>query len=386
MKRAPRKGSFVWRMTRRLVKWTIVTVLLSIPAGYFGLPILVKSAWGRTRIEAALTKATGSTVHLNGASLSWCQGVTLRDLTIDASARGNVEFSGRAKEVVLSPKGKSLLCRTTLGRAVVIEPTVAIVMRSEPQAPVAGSVPKLVTACARKPLAFDSIEIRNGSVSYDTDSFNEPIVVSNITLEAALTSSAQGVTADIRNFRGTLNGGEVSGKGAIARINGAFTGKVEMDAASVALTDALTQLLRTVIPALDIAPGGDAIGVVHGYVQMDGLTGQAGLTLAGRMSGARVMHALAAATQESRLASMPLEGMMARLQIVDGDVTHLGTEMRTAAGALRLTGVVRRGGTFDMLLVADADIVAGMNPAAEAALIEGVRVLGTRAQPLIVLN
>jgi hypothetical protein len=98
------------------------------------------------------------------------------------------------------------------------------------------------------------------------------------------------------------------------------------------------------------------------------------------------MHALAAACDESRIAALPVHETLARLQFTSGVATHLGTELRTSLGTARLTGQVLRGGSLDLFVAADPELCRQLGERAQVALTEGVRIAGTREQPVVLLD
>lgn len=390
---AQKKGCFVWRCFKRLVKITIVALILAVPAAYFGLPALAKTAWGRGKAEKALAAVAGGPVHVDSVAVSWKQGVTLSNVRVDAVDRGGVETSGTIRELVFAPAGKSLLCKTTRARAIVREPKLLVRdIRGEESAatPRAAAPPCALKHSARKPLSIESIVIENGSVTFDGSAYNEPVQLTSLNLHASVRVSTGNVTLEVRELKAMLNGGEISAHGTLCVDSGRTTGKLDLSAADVELTDAIVQVLRRVVPAFEVAPGGDVHGTVTARVALEGPvrtpSGSAEIAVNGRLAGARIFHALAGATGESRLAMVEFTQVRGHLQVADGEVTHVATELRQSLGAARLSGVVHRDGSMDMFLVCDHEVVHEMNGKAEATLLEGVRIGGTAAQPILFLD
>ncbi len=359
---APRKGCFVWRMTKKLVKFAAVSAFVTAVGGFFGLPMLAKTDWARARVERTATEMVGSPVHVGSMTLSWRTGLRLADVIVDGSLEAP-DTPAAIREIVV-----------TLNRTVIRGADVAI------NTPVETGVPAVPTCCRRICLPTHEVVIEGGSLAVDG------AVVSDLCARIEVRKRKDAVTVMISDASAKVNGGSVSGSAELISRDG-LSGKVVIDASRVGMTDRLARLLAAYVPAF---AGARAEGVVDVRATLEGScekpTGRAEIAFDGRLSGAGMMQALGAATQDSRVGSMDLTRVAAHLQIEDGRATHVGTELRNADGAARMTGWVDRAGSLDVVVTFDHAMVHAYGGKAEAELLEGVRLVGYSGSPQALLD
>src|SRR5262245_13851225 len=103
---APKRRCIVFWLAKGVVKLTLVALILGAPTVFFGLPMAVKTAWGKAHIEKALARVAGGPVHVGEARFSWKTGLTLTNVRADAVSRDGIETSGTVREIVVAPKMK----------------------------------------------------------------------------------------------------------------------------------------------------------------------------------------------------------------------------------------------------------------------------------------
>jgi len=388
---APKKGCFVWRMTKRVVKLGVVLTILAIPTVFFGLPIAAKTEWGRAKVERALERVAGGPVHVEKVEFSWKTGLTLTNVRADAVRRDGVETSGTVREIVVAPRLKTLFCKTTKANVTLRRPNVAIMTYADSAAPAAANPPAVLgRCCAKKPLSVESLRIEDGSITYDGDAMTEPLIVSDLKLNGAVRAKNGEVDFEIRSLTAKVNGGDAAMSGAVSVVSRKTKGRIEATIEGVVVTDTIVRGLERLVPALHVMPQGYVTGRVSGSLALEGacgeLTGRGELTLDGKVSGSRMMQAVADVTQDSRVAGLEFQKVLIRARLDAGVISHTNTELRSEKGAARLTGTVARDGAIEMILVCDHDLVHEFAGKAEAHLIEGLRFTGTAASPQPVME
>ena len=231
--------------TRRLLTWTLrlaaaafVLALAAAPTVYFGLPALAGTRWARAKVERALTRAGGAPVTVQEIGFSWKSGLALRDVRLPRAAWDGVECSVRIPEVQV----RRLHRRPS---TLLIAPEIRLLENVDSK--------RSSRSCS---WSLDRIDVRQGRLTYERSGSPGAIVCEDLEGRFSLSLRKGSFRLGLSRGTATVNGGTVSGSGALALGRKSFSLRLNLSGSDVAANDLVLRLARPAAPLLP--PGSSA--------------------------------------------------------------------------------------------------------------------------------
>lgn len=391
-------SSFAGRWMRRLFWTTLLGTTAVIVAGWLLIPRLSKTPWGRSQFEAFLSSAAGGPVKMDSFEVSWSEGVTAGNLRSERISRPSQDLSLSVRKIQLRPKAKDLWGRAASVSADVDEPRITILEKiAGPEK--AGSAPTGTRWAVVREWNVESLVIRNGTLTYDSEAFNSPVILEKLSLQADFTASDAGTLVFLREFTGTLNGGEVRATGKLNLEPGDSSCELEIEGTDVGVNDLVARAIRHLVPLFETLAPGSASGAMDFSFKAQGraaapealwsaTTGAGNLEFRGSLNRIRILDEILRAGGVEGGSSVPMNRMTSRLRLSDGRIHNVSADFENESGGLHVTGWIQPNGAQDLLVSFEGRPFPVLDPIAARWLESasdngGIRVLGTITAPTI---
>jgi len=179
-KSTPRKKS----RARRIVKWSLLAVLLLLVVVFLGAPVVVSSGGFRKFLLAKINKSVDGRTDFADLSMGWLKGVKVEDLSFDDSAG---QVSVKVKKIHTRPHYAKLIGgNLSFGTTTIDRPRVEISLKDKPLAAKGpGSQPVPVPVEVASITLVTDVVINDGSVKV-TDAYARTAELSNINSKIGL--------------------------------------------------------------------------------------------------------------------------------------------------------------------------------------------------------
>lgn len=213
--------SRLWRFAKRLTASALVLLIAAVPVGYFGLPKLAAHPKARVKAEKALTRSLGTKVQVGSMSLSWKEGLLLRDVTTPEDPA----CSFRIDSVTLKPRWSKLLTGKVRLRAEL----------ERPEFVVSGNVGEVRTLrlprFGRKGLGLEQVRITGGAYVLKTAD-GRALRIDGITSEGTGVLQNRTARLDLKSLSGSCKGTALTGRGLLRLSQDGFRGELEVNEAA----------------------------------------------------------------------------------------------------------------------------------------------------------
>jgi uncharacterized protein YhdP len=379
------------------MKTALVLALVGAPVAYLAVPRIVSSGWARSKVERALSRTTGAEVRVGSLSMTWKQGFTATDVKADPVVRGRITVTPSIREVRFAPRARSLCASTTKASLTLVEPSVEIKQTLDEAPAGPACAPR---RCSARGIRLDALIIENGRVSFDSEGFNQPVVIEKLNVRAELQARQDRLNVVVHELTCRLNDGTLTASGTLAIDAGAAESRVALEARDVTANDLLARALKVLVPIFETAaPGGEVRGKLDLKFEAEGkgdtissmfraATGRGQLAFNGRVAGTRLMDAIGRHVGDSALPELAFDGVSAPLQLAEGRVHNMNSLLTTPWGNVVVSGSATRS-EVDLLVRLDPRLISGREGRAEEALRKlletgGIKVGGTLQQPVCV--
>jgi len=117
---------------RRILKWSLLAVLLLLVVAFLGAPVVVSSGGFKKFLLAKINKSVDGRTDFADLSMGWLKGVNVEDLSYDDSAG---QVSVKVKKIHTKPHYAKLIGgNLSFGTTTIDQPRVEISLKDEPQA------------------------------------------------------------------------------------------------------------------------------------------------------------------------------------------------------------------------------------------------------------